>query len=187
MTGMHALWMPIVLSAVAVFVVSSLLHMVLAFWHAGDYLKVPSQDGVMDALRPFAIPPGDYMMPRSGGMQEMRTPEFQEKMSKGPVIFMTVMPNGMMGMGRSLSLWFVYTLVISAFAAYVAGRALPVGADYMRVFLFVCITAFLGYTAALWQAFIWYHKAIGTTIRSTIDGLIYAALSAGIFGWLWPH
>ena len=34
-------------------------------WHRSDYPKVPNEDKVLDALRPFAIPPGDYMMPRS--------------------------------------------------------------------------------------------------------------------------
>lgn len=186
MTGMHALWIPIVLSAVIVFVVSSVIHM-MSPWHKGDYPKLANQDAIMDALRPFAIPPGDYMLPRPDDMNHMKSQEFKDKVNKGPKVMMTVMPPGMTGMGKNLAGWFVYLLVIGVFAAYVAGRALPVGADYLHVFRFVGVTAFLGYAAALWQATIWYSRSAGTTFKSTIDGLIYALLTAGMFGWLWPR
>jgi hypothetical protein len=187
MTGMHALWLPIVVSAVIVFVTSSIIHMVLSGWHASDYGKVPNQDAVMDALRPFAIPPGDYMMPRPGSMTDMRSAEFKALNDKGPRIIMTVLPNGFSGMGAQLGSWFIYCLTIGVFSAYVAGRALPVGSSYLHVFRFAGVTAFLGYSAALWQLAIWYRRSLTTTIKATIDALIFALLTAGTFGWLWPH
>jgi hypothetical protein len=79
------------------------------------------------------------------------------------------------------------TLVVNVFAAYVTGRALGPGAEYLEVFRFVGATTFAGYALALWQNSIWYSKAWGTTLRSTVDGLVYALLSAGVFGWLWPR
>jgi len=186
MTGLSALWLPILLASVIVFVASSIIHMVLP-WHKTDYPKVPDEDRVRDALRPFAIPPGDYMVPRCENSKELRTPEFAEKMNQGPVIVMTVLPNGQWSMGRNLGLWFLYCAVVGVFAAYVAGRALPAGASYAHVFQFVGATAFIGYALALWQMSIWYRRAWSTTIKATIDGLIYALLTAGTFGWLWPH
>ena len=186
MTGLSALWLPILLASVIVFVASSIIHMVLP-WHKTDYPKVPDEDRVRDALRPFAIPPGDYMVPRCDDTKELRTPEFAEKMNQGPVIVMTVLPNGQWSMGRNLGLWFLYCAVVGVFAAYVAGRALPAGASYAHVFQFVGATAFIGYALALWQMSIWYRRAWSTTIKATIDGLIYALLTAGTFGWLWPH
>jgi hypothetical protein len=186
MTELNALWLPILLSAVIVFVVSSIIHTVLP-WHKSDYARVPNEDKVMDALRPLAIPPGDYMLPRPSSSQEMRSPDFAEKVKKGPVMVLTVMPNRMMPMGKNLALWFLYSAIISLFAAYVAGRALPVGAPYLRVFRFAGTTAFLGYSGALWQMSIWYRRAWSTTIKSTIDGLIYGLLTAGTLGWLWPR
>ena len=185
MTGLSALWLPFLLSAVFVFLASSIIHMATP-WHKGDYPKVPNEDRVMDALRPLAIPPGDYMVPRASSSQEMRSPEFLERMKQGPVLVMTVMPSGEFGMGRSLVLWFLYSVVVGIFAAYIAGRALPPGAEYLAVFRFAGATAFVGYSAALWQMSIWYRRAWSTTIRSTIDGLVYAALTALVFGWLWP-
>ena len=186
MTGLHALWIPILLSAVLVFVMSSLIHM-LSPWHKGDYSRMPNEDKVMDALRPLAIPPGDYMVPRPAGPKDMKSPEFLERLTKGPVMVVTVMPNGMMSMGKAMSGWFAYSVVVSFFAAYVAGRALHPGSDYLHVFRFVGVTALLGYSAALWQMTIWYHRSVSTTIKATVDGLIYALLTAGTFGWLWPR
>ena len=186
MTGMHALWIPIVVSAVFVFIASSLVHMALP-WHKSDYGKVPDEDGVLNALRPFNIPPGDYFFPRPESNADMSSPAFKARMEKGPVVVMTVRPNGAWSMGQTLGSWFVYSLVMSFFAAYVAGRALPMGANYLHVFRFVGVAAFLGYSAALWQMQIWYGRSMTTTVKSTIDGLLYACLTAGTFGWLWPR
>jgi hypothetical protein len=155
-------------------------------WHRNDYPKMPNEDKLMDAVRPLAIPPGDYMVPRPSSA-EMRTPEFAEKLRKGPVMIVTVMPNRMQSMARNLGLWFFYCATVGFFAAYVAGRALPPGTDYLRVFQLVGATAFIGYSMALWQMSIWYSRAWINTIKATMDGLIYALLTAGTFGWLWPR
>lgn len=186
MVALQALWLPILLSAVIVFVVSSIIHMLLP-WHKSDYPKVPEEDKLMDALRPLAVPPGDYMIPRSSSMQDMRSPEFAAKLQKGPVLMLTMMPNGPFAMGKSLVSWFLYSLVIGIFAAYVASRALPAGAEYLRVFQLTGVTAFIAYSVALWQMSIWYRRAWRITLKATVDGLIYALLTAGTFGWLWPR
>jgi hypothetical protein len=186
MTGLSALWLPILLSAVMVFVVSSIIHMASP-WHKSDYPRLPNEDKVMDVLRPLAIPPGDYMTPRPSSRQDLRSPEFAKKRNKGPVMMLTVMPNGPVSMASQLVLWFVYAAVVGLFAAYVAGRALPAGASYRSVFRFAGVTAFTGYSVALWQMSIWYRRAWSTTIKATVDGLIYALLTAGTFGWLWPR
>lgn len=185
MTPLTALWLPILLSAVAVFIASSLIHM-LPLWHANEYPAPPDADRLTAALQPLNIPPGDYMVPRSASMAEMKTPEFAEKLAKGPVMLMTVLPNGPIGMGKALSLWFVYAVVVSFFAAYITGRALPAGTAYLGVFRFAGATAFLGYSLALWQMSIWYNRAWSMTIKATVDGLIYGLLTAGVFASLWP-
>ena len=180
-----SLWIPVVVSAVVVFVASSILHMVLPF-HRKDYRPVPSEDGVMEALRRFNIPPGDYMMPAAAGPSAMKDPAFMEKRAKGPVMIATVMPGGPINMGAPLAQWFVYSVVVSIFAGYVAGAALPPGAPYLSVFRFVGTVAFVGYSLALWQSTIWYKRSLATTLKLNVDGLIYSLLTAGTFGWLWP-
>jgi len=186
MVGLAALWLPILLSAVIVFVVSSLIHMVLP-WHKSDYPKLPNEDQVLNALRPLGIPPGDYMMPRPASTQGMRSPEFIEKMKRGPVAMLTVMPSGPPAMGGSLAQWFVFALVMGVFAAYVAGRALPAGAPFASVVRFAGVAAFLGYSGALWPMSIWYRRSWTTTIKGTIDGLVYGLLTGYAFAWFWPR
>ncbi|SRR6266705_2212820 len=185
MTGIMALWLPILLSAVIVFVVSSVIHMASP-WHKSDYPKLPNEDRVMTALRPLGLAPGDYMMPRPATRAEMSSPEFAEKMKQGPVVVMTVM-RGSMAMAPRFIGWFVYAVVVGVFAAYVAGRALPPGSEYLHVFRLVGGTAFAGYSLALWQLSIWYGRSWTITLKATVDGLIYALLTAGTFGWLWPR
>ncbi|HEY5614496.1 MAG TPA: hypothetical protein VIL52_00605 [Bacteroidota bacterium] len=187
MVGLHHLWMPVLLSAVFVFIASSIIHM-FSGWHKNDYAKVPDEDKVMDALRPFNIPPGDYMMPRAEGMADMKSEAFLDKLDKGPVIMFSAWKSGRgsASMTGSLVWWFIYSVAISVFAGYVAGRALPAGAEYLEVFRFAGATAFLGYAAALWPMTIWYKRSWKTAFKETIDGLIYGLITAGTFGWLWP-
>jgi hypothetical protein len=186
MIGLAALWLPILLSAVVVFLASSIIHMMTP-WHKGEHKAIPNEDAVMKALRPLAIPPGDYMMPAADSMEAMKSPEFLEKKILGPNLIMTVVPNGPPTMGKALTNWFLYSVVISIIAAYVASRALGPGDTYLDVFRFVGVTAFAGYSLGIWQMHIWYHRALRSTVTSTIDGLLYACLTAGVFGWLWPQ
>lgn len=184
MVPLTALWLPVLVAAVLVFLVSSLLHMVLKY-HRADYGQVPAEGRLMDTLRPFSIPPGDYMVP-CPGMGSPQAPEFMERMQKGPVVLMTVLPAGATGMAGSLVAWFLYSVVVGLFAGYLSSRALPAGAPGLEVFRFPSTVAFAGYALALWQHTIWYKRSWLATLRSTIDGFIYAVLTGGAFVWLWP-
>jgi len=185
MTSIIALWLPILLSAVAVFVVSSVIHM-MSPWHKGDYLTVPNEDAFRGSVGPMSIPPGDYMVPHPQSREEMRSPQFAEKMRAGPRVIMTVLPGGDFSMTKNLVQWFLYLILLSLFAAGVAGSALPPGAEDRQVFHFVALSTFGGYTLALWQISIWYGRSWSTTLKSTFDGLIYALVTAAVFCWLWP-
>jgi len=186
MVPVTSLWIPILLSSVIVFVASSIVHMVLPV-HRNDVRRLDQEDAVMNALRPFRLPPGDYAVPHAGSSANMKNPAFIEKMSKGPVVYMTVVPSGPPAMGTSLALWFLYSVLVGIFAAYIGGRALTPGAHYLEVFRFVGCSAFMGYSLALLQNSIWWKRNWPMTIKSMIDGLVYALLTAGTFGWLWPR
>jgi hypothetical protein len=183
MVSLVDLWLPIVLSAVFVFLASSVIHMALR-WHSADFKRFTAEDAVMDALRPFNLAAGDYAAPVPESMAQMSSPEFKAKVARGPSFSMTVHVDH--SIGRSLIKWFVYSLVVGLFAAYVAALVFPPGAPYMTVFRVTSTVAFVGYALALWQGWIWYSRGLGYTIRSTIDGLVYALLTGGAFGWLWP-
>lgn len=185
MVPLTSLWLPIVLSAVFVFVLSSVIHMMLGY-HANDVVAVPDEEAARKAIGPLNIPPGDYAIPRPTSMAEMRDPAFAEKLTQGPVVYLTVRPNGALNMGKSLVQWFVYSLVVSLFAGYIASHALGPGADYLAVFRYVGAVAFAGYGLALFQNSIWWSKKWSATLKSVFDGLIFALFTAGTFGWLWP-
>ncbi|MBV9698395.1 MAG: hypothetical protein JO005_15845 [Gammaproteobacteria bacterium] len=186
MISIASLWPAILLAAVIVFLVSSVIHMA-PLWHRNDFAAVPREAEVLAALRPLALPPGDYFLPYCPDMKQMKTQEFQEKLRQGPVAMISVQRNGPFGMGRPLTLWFLYCVLIGIFAAYLASRTLPPGTPYRRVFQIVGATAFMGYALALLQNSIWKHRTWPVTVKGCLDGLIYASLTAGSFGWLWPH
>lgn len=185
MVPLMSLWMPILVSAVIVFLASSVIHMVLRY-HQSDFAKLPQQDQIMDALRPFNVPLGEYMAPYCATPAEMKSPAFLEKLKRGPVFAMTVFPTGQWSMGPRLAQWFVFSIVASIFVAYVAGRALGPGTEYIAVFRIAGTVAFMGYTLAAVPASIWYNRKWSTTFKSAFDGLIYGLLTGGTFGWLWP-
>lgn len=185
MVSIPSLWLPILLSAVFVFILSSIIHMVFTY-HYKDFKPVPEEDKLMDTLRAFNLTSGEYIVPHAASPATRKSPEFQAKMKKGPAVILNVWQSANPSMVKNLVLWFLYSVIVGVFAAYVAGRALGPGAPYLAVFRFAGVTAFACYSIAQWQASIWFNRPWGTTLRNTIDGLVYALVTAGTFGWLWP-
>ncbi len=184
MTAIAALWLPILLSAVIVFIASSIIHMA-PLWHRSELPAPPGADGLQDAMRPFKLVPGEYMLPRAKNMKDCNAPEFVEKLTRGPVLIMTVIRNGPMSMSRPLVQWFIFVVVVSLLTAYLAAATLPADAAYLAVFRVTGTTAFIAYAAGVWPQSIWYHRPWSTTLKHTLDGLIYGLLTGGTFGWLW--
>jgi len=186
MTPLLALWMPIVVAAVLVFLLSFLLHMVLRY-HNSDYRPLPKEAEVMAALRAAGLTPGAYTFPHCASHKEMGSPEHMEKMRTGPVGLMTVLPSGPPAMGKYLALWFVNCLLIGFFVAYLAGHTLPPGTDYLRVFRVAGATAFMAYGVGQFVNSIWKGQPWSATAKEIFDGLLYALVTGGAFGWLWPR
>ncbi|MCU1304802.1 MAG: hypothetical protein JWQ87_5086 [Candidatus Sulfotelmatobacter sp.] len=186
MAHIGALWIPILLSAVIVFVASSILHMVLPY-HKSDYRKLPEEDKVVDALRAAGVTPGPvYHFPHTTH-KEMKSPEVVEKFKRGPIGLLTVIPSGAPAMGKYLATWFVYCVVVSALVAIVLGSTLRPGTPYLEVFHLAGLAAFLAYGVGQIQDSIWKGQTWGVTFKHVVDGLIYALLTAGTFAWLWPR
>ncbi|MHC5209847.1 MAG: hypothetical protein ACYTG2_03920 [Planctomycetota bacterium] len=185
MDALIALWLPILLSAVFVFVASSVLHMAIPI-HQNDFTKLPKEDEVLAAMRKQGVGPGDYMFPCPASMKDMASPEMVAKYNQGPVGQMTILPNGPINMGRSLLQWFLYSILISVFTAYVSMFALPHGSHYLEVFQVTGAAAVLGYAFASIPNSIWKGVKWSTTAKFVFDGVVYALVTAGTFGWLWP-
>ena len=184
MTPLSALWLPIVLSAVIVFVASSIMHMLLPYHH-GDYRQLPDEDRVIPALRAAGLKRGLYIFPYTTH-KEMKSPSTIEKFKRGPVGMLIIRPSGAPGLGKYLAQWFVFCLAVSFVTAYLTGRTRYPGAPYLEVFRVAGCAAFLAYGLGQLQDSIWKGQTWGVTAKHVIDGLIYGLLTAGTFGWLWP-
>jgi hypothetical protein len=185
MVPITALWLPILLSAVIVFIASSIIHMALPI-HKSDYRKLPEEDKVLEALRAAGVTPGRaYHFPFCTH-KEMKSPEVVEKFKRGPIGLLTVIPSRVPAMRKFLGQWFLYCVVVSFFTACLTGRTRPAGAEYLEVFRVAGTTAFLAYSGAIAQDSIWKGQTWGVTLKHVVDGLIYGLLTAGTFGWLWP-
>lgn len=185
MVPLTQLWLPILLSAVIVFVASSIMHMLLPY-HKSDYRQLPDEDKLLGTLRAAGLKRGMYHFPFCTH-KEMKSPAMQEKFKQGPIGHLTIFPTGPVNMGKFLGQWFVYCLVIGFFVAYLTGRTVAPGTDYLAVFRVAGTAGFMAYGLGILSNGIWKGQPWGMTLKECFDGLIYGLLTAGTFGWLWPR
>jgi len=178
------LWLPIVLSAVAVMIGSTVIWMGLKYENA-EWKQIPAEDKLIDALRALNLPaPAQYVFPHMMG----QSPDLvAKKMEEGPLGILLLRKPGKMSMGKMLFQSFVFYLVVSFFVAYVASHALSSGTDYLRVFQIAGSTAFMAYGFALVPEAIWFGRTWKGVTKGLLSALILGCLTAGTFGWLWPR
>ena len=185
MVPLAALWLPIVLSAVIVFIASSIMHMVLPY-HKNDCSQLPDEANLLAALRGAGLKRGYYMFPY-GTHKDMKSPAMTEKYKQGPVGLLTVFPSGPPAMPKFLGLWFGYCLIIGFFVAYLTGHTVAPTSDYLAVFRVAGTAAFMAYGLGGLSNGIWKGQPWSMVLKEAVDGLIYGLLTAGTFGWLWPR
>ena len=186
MVSIPELWLPILVATVLVFVASNIVWMALPH-HKSDAQRLPDEAGALDALGKQGLKPGLYRLPWANSMAEMKDPAFVEKLNKGPVAMLTVWPSGPFNMGRQLGLWTAYLVVMGILVAYVTGRVLGPDSAYLQVFRVAGTVAFMGYSGAQLPSAIWWGKPLSIAAKEILDGLLYALVTAGAFGWLWPR
>ncbi len=179
---MSLMW-PIVLSAVVVFIASSVIWMVIQY-HNSEWKRLPDEEAARTALKGTA--PGQYSVPNAPTAADRKSPEVIEKYKEGPVAMLIVFPHSSMAMGKQMVQWTAYCLVVSFLVAYVTSVALPAGAEYLAVFRIAGTVAVLSYAGAAPIRSIWFGQQWSATAKDALDGLIYGMLTAGVFGWLWP-
>ncbi len=185
MVPLAALWLPIVVSAVFVFVASSIMHMLLPY-HRSDYSQLPDEDKILATLRAAALKRGLYVFPFCTH-KDMKSPALAEKYKQGPVGFLNILPSAPPAMPKFLIQWFVFCLLVGFFVAYLTGHTVASGAHYLAVFRVAGTAAFLAYGLGHLSSGIWKGQTWSATIKEVIDGLVYGLLTAGTFGWLWPR
>lgn len=186
MISLAQLWIPIVASAVGVFIASSLIHMVFK-WHNSDYLKLANEDEVRAAINKGKPAPGQYTVPHCPGTKEMQTPEAQQKFKDGPVAFLRLKAPGIPNMGPTLAQWFVLNLVVAILVAYLAGMALPAGAAFLPVCCVAGTVTFLAYAVGSVSDGIWFYNPWRSVAKDLLDAAIYATVTAVVFASLWPN
>ena len=179
------LWLPILLSAVFVFIASSILHMVIRAWHGPDCKAFANEADVGAAIRAGNATPGMYLLPYCTP-ESMKTPEAAEKLRQGPVGIVYLRSPGMPNMGRFLGQWFVFCLVVSLLCALLAAHVIAPAADHHVVFHVIALAALLGHAMGPFPSAIWWGQSWRSAFKHAVDGLIYAIITGLTFSWLWP-
>ena len=174
------LWLPIVLSTVALFFASFLSWMVFQF-HRSDWLKLQNEDEFLQGARKCGVEPGNYMFPGCNTPEEMKSESHKQKWEAGPRGVMTVFTKT--SMAQNLALTFIYFLVANFCLAYLGTLALPLGAEFLRVFRFMSTAALLVYLTAIVSHAIWFRVRI---VGHVIDSVIFALIVGVIFAAMWP-
>ncbi len=180
-----SLWLPVVASAVAVFIASSIFHMVLRH-HRADYRKLPNEDAVGEVMRKGGLAPGVYFLPYCPDPSKMKDPAVLKKYTDGPVALVSVMASGPPNLGKHLVQWFVFCFLASFVSAYVARHTLSFGADGMIVLRITGTVAFASYGMGYFIDSIWKAIPWGNTARSLFDAAVYSIVTGATFMLLWP-
>ena len=186
MVTLTELWQPILLSGVLVWIVSAIIWMVMPH-HKSDFKALPDEDAARKALTPQNLTPGVYSIPHVESPEAAKQPENEKLFNEGPVGFLTIVPQGVPAMGGKIFQSFIFFIDVSILVAYVVGRTLALGTDYLTVFRVAGTTAWLAYGWGIIPSAIWFGKPWSHVIKDMIDALVYALLTAGAFGWLFPR
>lgn len=181
MVTIASLWLAILVSTVFVFFASFILHTLLPH-HKSDYRVLPDE-GAVSGLSGLA--PGQYDFPHSGGMSDLKDEVMIAKYNAGPVGLVTMLPSGVPNMNKSLMLSVLHNLVVAVLVAYICAAMLNADAEYLTVFRLAGLTAWLAYGWGAIPDAIWFGKPWSVVLKYMGDGLVYALLTAGTFGWLW--
>jgi hypothetical protein len=184
MSFVAQLWLPILLSAALLFVLSAASHMVLP-WRKGEWGRITDAGALQAAIRDLA--PGQYAFPAAPDPKQQMTPEWRARWAQGPSGWLTIAPRAPMQMGRSMALSFLVFLGVAFMIAYAASHALGRAPHYRTVFRLVGTLGTLSFGVGPIFNSIWYHRPWRAYVSDAIDALLFGLVMAGIFGWLWPR
>lgn len=177
------LWLPIILSAVAVWFWSFLSWAVLPL-HKGDWKPLPDENAFAAATRPLRIAPGVYGFPFCAEGKQRNDPAFQEKWKSGPVGLLYLWnPNPSMGANMAAS--FALYLLVSVLIAYAGYIALP-HASHLKAFQLLGTIGLLAYAFAFMPNMIWFQASKRAMVTAIFDGVIQGLGTGAIFALLWP-
>lgn len=183
--NLMTLWLPILLSAVAVWIAAAVVWMALPH-HKNDFIRLPEEEGFMDAVVRLGIRPGNYVFPDFRGREAMKSERVCKALEHGPVGHLSLWQPPL-GMGGKMVGTFIVYLVVSALIGYLAVVTLPRGAEFARVFRVVGTAGVLAYSFAFIPNGIWFGAYRRTIVAGIVDGVAFGVITGAIFAWLWPQ
>jgi hypothetical protein len=184
MISLGQLWLPILVTAIAVFAASSLVHMVFAGTFpttAGSRTRTTCARWCARA-RPV---PGSTSS-RIAPIPRRWAAEMVARFKEGPIGVLVLRPVGMPSMGKPLGLWFGLNLLVAILAGYLACRTLAAGSSFPQIFRVVGLFTFAAYAIGPLQQAVWMGKPWASACKEAGDALIYGVVTGLVFGWLWP-
>lgn len=182
MSFLAQLWLPILVSAVLVFALSSASHMVLP-WRKGEWGRISQAEGLQAALR--GLEPGQYAFPASPDPKQQMAKEWMERWAKGPSGWLTLAPPGPIDMRRNMALSLLAFAGVAFLAAYLSWHALGPAPRPLAVFRIVGTVGFMSFCVGSIFDSIWYHRPWRAYLSDVIDALLFGLAMAGVFAWLW--
>jgi hypothetical protein len=179
------LWLPILISAVVVWIISAIVWMALPH-HKRDFIGLPDEDGFLDYIRKSGIKPGNYVFPDFRGREAMKSTRVEKALNEGPVGHLSVwqMP---LTMGSKMFATFIVYLVVSTLIAYLTRVALPGAAPFAKVFQVAGTAGILAYCFSFIPNAVWFGSYKRTIVANVVDGIVYGLITGAIFAWRWPH
>jgi len=180
-TSLESLWLPIVLSGVALFFASWAAWMLLPH-HKGEWTGLPNEEAIMRQIKGDNLPPGQYCFPYAASPEDCKSEAYKAKMQAGPRGTLTLWaaaPN----MGVNMFCTLLFFLIANAVIAYLSGMAMKPGTDPWFVFRFVGTAGILTYGTANILNGIWFGRKM---VADIADGIAYGLITGAIFAWLWP-
>lgn len=177
------LWLPILLSASAVWVFSNIAWVALPH-HKNDFIGLPDEDAFVDILRKSGIKPGNYLFPDFRAREAMKSEKVTQALEAGPVGHLSVWRTPVT-MGSKLIATFIVYFVVSTLIAYLTRVALPGAAPFPKVFQVAATAGILAYCFSFIPNALWFGAYKRSIVASFIDGILYGAITGAIFAWRW--
>jgi hypothetical protein len=177
------LWLPILVSAAAVWMASALAWMALPH-HKKDWKGLPDEAAFFRAFDGLNIPQGNYGFPHCGDKSRMKDPEVKRRMEAGQMGILSVF--GKMNMGKNMVITFVVYLAISVFVAYIGAAAVKRGAGFSEAFRVLGTAGVLAYAFGHIPNGVWFGHYPRAILMCVLDGVVYGLITGAVFAAMWP-
>ena len=186
MNELAGLWIPIVVSSLAVLGASCVVHVFIA-QRLRNWKTLPEEDATVEQLQKSGTGPGFYVFPgtqnrASGASEESRL----HRMESGPWGTANIRAR-QPSIGKALVQSFTFCLVTSILVAYLGTLALSPGDDFSRVFQVIGTAGILAYAFGGIPNAIWLGLDFRSAVLDVVDGIFCGLITGAVFGILWPN